>query len=224
LKFSLCFYCTGESEIIHNRVQVSDVIDEREVHSEILPEFDCGNFQVNATDMCYKTTPDSTNEEENKFIQPSSPSSLEHDEALGVSRRVTSAYFAARGVSKRISNTIHDSSVINDLVKRVHNSNLIRSEPTVMYERIHKEEKEEKMPLQFDKNSKADVNDVVHRVVPYDKNVLKSNLMTKWTPPRSPFNLVQEHLYHDPWQLLVATIFLNRTQGKCLYILYSLKI
>ncbi|XP_035677002.1 nucleolar protein dao-5-like isoform X2 [Branchiostoma floridae] len=36
----------------------------------------------------------------------------------------------------------------------------------------------------------------------------------KWTPPRSPFNLVQEHLFHDPWKLLVATIFLNRTTGE----------
>ncbi|KAM3871768.1 methyl-CpG-binding domain protein 4 [Diretmus argenteus] len=36
----------------------------------------------------------------------------------------------------------------------------------------------------------------------------------KWTPPRSPFNLVQEILFHDPWKLLVATIFLNKTSGK----------
>ncbi len=36
----------------------------------------------------------------------------------------------------------------------------------------------------------------------------------KWTPPRSPFNLIQEDLFHDPWKLLVATIFLNRTDGK----------
>ncbi|XP_069692966.1 methyl-CpG-binding domain protein 4-like isoform X3 [Periplaneta americana] len=36
----------------------------------------------------------------------------------------------------------------------------------------------------------------------------------KWTPPRSPFNLVQETLYHDPWQLLVATTFLTRTSGE----------
>ena len=35
----------------------------------------------------------------------------------------------------------------------------------------------------------------------------------QWTPPRSPFNLIQENLFHDPWQLLVATIFLNRTGG-----------
>ncbi|KAI0240494.1 Methyl-CpG-binding domain protein 4 [Lamellibrachia satsuma] len=37
----------------------------------------------------------------------------------------------------------------------------------------------------------------------------------KWIPPKSPFNLVQETLFHDPWKLLVATIFLNRTAGKC---------
>jgi len=36
---------------------------------------------------------------------------------------------------------------------------------------------------------------------------------TSWIPPRSPFNLVQEDLFHDPWKLLVATIFLNRTTG-----------
>ncbi|XP_055985261.1 methyl-CpG-binding domain protein 4 [Sorex fumeus] len=36
----------------------------------------------------------------------------------------------------------------------------------------------------------------------------------KWTPPRSPFNLVQETLFHDPWKLLIATIFLNRTAGR----------
>lgn len=35
----------------------------------------------------------------------------------------------------------------------------------------------------------------------------------KWHPPRSPFNLVQEQLYQDPWKVLVATIFLNKTSG-----------
>ncbi|XP_033647792.1 methyl-CpG-binding domain protein 4-like [Asterias rubens] len=35
----------------------------------------------------------------------------------------------------------------------------------------------------------------------------------KWTPPKSPFNLVQESLFHDSWKLLVATMFLNRTTG-----------
>ncbi|XP_068108872.1 methyl-CpG-binding domain protein 4 [Hyperolius riggenbachi] len=37
---------------------------------------------------------------------------------------------------------------------------------------------------------------------------------SKWTPPRSPFHLVQETLFHDPWKLLLATIFLNKTSGK----------
>ncbi|XP_076469108.1 uncharacterized protein LOC143299667 [Babylonia areolata] len=35
----------------------------------------------------------------------------------------------------------------------------------------------------------------------------------KWTPPRSPFNLIQESLFHDPWKLLIATIFLNKTRA-----------
>ncbi|KAL3852619.1 hypothetical protein ACJMK2_016237 [Sinanodonta woodiana] len=35
-----------------------------------------------------------------------------------------------------------------------------------------------------------------------------------WTPPKSPFGLIQESLFHDPWKLLIATIFLNKTSGK----------
>ncbi|KFM64166.1 Methyl-CpG-binding domain protein 4, partial [Stegodyphus mimosarum] len=35
----------------------------------------------------------------------------------------------------------------------------------------------------------------------------------KWIPPRSPFNLIQEDLYHDPWKMLIATICLQKTTG-----------
>ena len=35
----------------------------------------------------------------------------------------------------------------------------------------------------------------------------------KWTPPRSPYCLIQEDLYSDPWQLLIATIFLTKTSA-----------
>nr|XP_030696537.1 methyl-CpG-binding domain protein 4 isoform X2 [Globicephala melas] len=51
----------------------------------------------------------------------------------------------------------------------------------------------------------------------YNKEVLsppRRKAFKKWTPPRSPFNLIQETLFHDPWKLLIATIFLNRTSGK----------
>ncbi|XP_057291831.1 uncharacterized protein LOC130614420 isoform X2 [Hydractinia symbiolongicarpus] len=34
-----------------------------------------------------------------------------------------------------------------------------------------------------------------------------------YIPPKSPFNLIQEKLYDKPWQLLIATIFLNKTTG-----------
>ena len=34
-----------------------------------------------------------------------------------------------------------------------------------------------------------------------------------FVPPSSPYGLVQEQLYNDPWKLLIATIFLNRTTG-----------
>ena len=35
-----------------------------------------------------------------------------------------------------------------------------------------------------------------------------------FVPLQSPFNLVQESLWQDPWKLLIATIFLNRTTGQ----------
>lgn len=42
----------------------------------------------------------------------------------------------------------------------------------------------------------------------------KRKALRKWTPPRSPYKLVQETLFHEPWKLLVASIFLNKTSGK----------
>ena len=37
-----------------------------------------------------------------------------------------------------------------------------------------------------------------------------------FVPPKSPFHLVQESLWQEPWKLLIATIFLNRTTGQCI--------
>ena len=34
----------------------------------------------------------------------------------------------------------------------------------------------------------------------------------KWTPPRSPYNLLQEQLYDDPWKIFVCCIFCNLTR------------
>eukprot|EP00057_Strongylocentrotus_purpuratus_P031211 XP_783908.2 PREDICTED: methyl-CpG-binding domain protein 4 [Strongylocentrotus purpuratus] len=51
------------------------------------------------------------------------------------------------------------------------------------------------------------------KVVLPSPNPSKSSTSSQWTPPRSPYNLVQESLFHDPWKHLVATIFLNRTKG-----------
>lgn len=36
----------------------------------------------------------------------------------------------------------------------------------------------------------------------------------QWIPPRSPYALIQEDLFHNPWQLLIATIFLTKVTGK----------
>ncbi|XP_032376893.1 methyl-CpG-binding domain protein 4 isoform X2 [Etheostoma spectabile] len=62
-------------------------------------------------------------------------------------------------------------------------------------------------------------NDDLHGLTPYKSSSSslsppRRKAFKKWTPPRSPYNLVQETLFHDPWKLLVATIFLNKTSGK----------
>ena len=33
-----------------------------------------------------------------------------------------------------------------------------------------------------------------------------------WVPPKSPYNLIQEHLWKDPWKIFVACIFCNLTR------------
>lgn len=44
-------------------------------------------------------------------------------------------------------------------------------------------------------------------------------LYRDYSPPSSPHDLVQERLWRNPWQLLVATILLNKTTGKQLTIM-----
>ncbi len=61
--------------------------------------------------------------------------------------------------------------------------------------------------------------DIDHQRLITDISLWKSSKPSKFvhTPksrqPRSPFNLIQEILYEEPWKLLLATIFLNRTPG-----------
>ncbi|KAH7663382.1 methyl-CpG-binding domain protein 4 [Dioscorea alata] len=35
-----------------------------------------------------------------------------------------------------------------------------------------------------------------------------------WVPPRSPYNLLQENHYFDPWRVLIICMLLNRTTGR----------
>ena len=48
----------------------------------------------------------------------------------------------------------------------------------------------------------------------YSVRVIKLHSKPRWIPPKSPFDLVQEKLFTEPWKLLVATIFLNKTSNK----------
>uniref|UniRef100_A0A3Q3XMQ5 Methyl-CpG-binding domain protein 4 n=1 Tax=Mola mola TaxID=94237 RepID=A0A3Q3XMQ5_MOLML len=69
----------------------------------------------------------------------------------------------------------------------------------------------------------------LEKVVKKDETYFANNVLSpprrkifkKWTPPRSPYNLVQETLFHDPWKLLVATIFLNKTRKMAIPLLWQ---
>ncbi|KAL5257495.1 hypothetical protein ACHWQZ_G012440 [Mnemiopsis leidyi] len=39
-------------------------------------------------------------------------------------------------------------------------------------------------------------------------------LSLPYHPPKSPYSLIQETTYQDPWRLLVATVLLNKASGK----------
>ena len=33
-----------------------------------------------------------------------------------------------------------------------------------------------------------------------------------WIPPKSPYNLIQEHFYDDPWKIFAVCLFCNLTR------------
>ncbi|XP_076255508.1 methyl-CpG-binding domain protein 4-like isoform X2 [Rhynchophorus ferrugineus] len=49
------------------------------------------------------------------------------------------------------------------------------------------------------------------RKIKDEKKDVKFKIITGFIPPKSPHNLIEEQLWNDPWALLIATIFLNRT-------------
>jgi hypothetical protein len=203
-----------------NTGQGPGLMDVGQVNEGPLLEFNSENSQDKSEDLCHKNVPkmreDFQNEVADKLMQPSSPRLKPN---MGTSRRVTSAYFTSNGASKRNSSRLLDSDVRNKRFKGVHSASLVEGDPTVVCNRTDSEDAEETVASQVDDTVfKADVGGTVCESVPFVKNILQSNRKSKWTPPRSPFNLVHEHLYHDQWQLLVATVFLNRTQGKFLYV------
>ena len=42
--------------------------------------------------------------------------------------------------------------------------------------------------------------------------IAQAQQKNKWHPPKSPHNLIQEHLWEDPWKIFVACIFCNLTR------------
>lgn len=60
-------------------------------------------------------------------------------------------------------------------------------------------------------------DDVVHddhHCAPHPSSPIVNPRVCLWTPPQSPYSLIEEVLYGDPWKLLVACMLLNKTSGK----------
>ena len=81
-----------------------------------------------------------------------------------------------------------------------------RSSPVKRKSKYFKEE------VKHSKLSKAK-SEVSQEVVVKGKSH-KHLMYQDFAPPRSPYGLVQEDLWQEPWKLLIATIFLNRTTGE----------
>ena len=47
-----------------------------------------------------------------------------------------------------------------------------------------------------------------------DTGIGRRQVVPGWVPPASPFGLIQEALWKEPWKLLVACMLLNKTAGK----------
>ena len=43
------------------------------------------------------------------------------------------------------------------------------------------------------------------------KQIVGNPRESMWEPPQSPFGLIEEQLFGNPWKLLVACILLNKT-------------
>ncbi|XP_033119760.1 methyl-CpG-binding domain protein 4-like [Anneissia japonica] len=84
-------------------------------------------------------------------------------------------------------------------------------EPSVSTKSLHRHEKAVSAVKRYLKS-----NMTTRKRSPYFKKQpiqTSSNQRVLWTPPKSPYNLIQESLFHDPWKLLIGTMFLNRTKG-----------
>ena len=70
------------------------------------------------------------------------------------------------------------------------------------------------VPLLRHRKSASAQNLAAQQVSPEDDGPLGNYRVALWEPPVSPFGLIEEQVYHDPWRLLVACMLLNKTSGR----------
>jgi hypothetical protein len=92
---------------------------------------------------------------------------------------------------------------------------LIKNYKTAILDKVETET--EAIPVEGNNKTSAYFS-VPFDVLPKSKD---PRLPIEWEPPQSPYNFIQEYLFRDPWQLLVATIFLNKTNGLVFFKAFS---
>jgi hypothetical protein len=89
----------------------------------------------------------------------------------------------------------------------------IKTKETLKIEVLRSPEKCSKSSKISERNSNNGVTTNCKKSPYFNKNhelCIRTKVKFQWTPPRSPFNLIQEELYTEPWKLLLGKyLFIN---------------
>ena len=131
----------------------------------------------------------------------------------------TSPYFTATDTEKQSS--VDDKSIVNGKCEDSHTVAGIIGDVEADGDNLYEEEKnEEGRKALSSPATRGLASSTMDSSVKRHRHLLYPD----FSPPVSPFGLVQEQLFKEPWKLLVATIFLNKTTGRLniIYIIHML--
>ncbi|KAL4203190.1 hypothetical protein AMTRI_Chr01g126670 [Amborella trichopoda] len=121
--------------------------------------------------------------------------------------------------AKKSSEKGNDDEVMNDkvLLPLMSKSYIVKTNGVVVsryFEPKVKNSKPKQKKLAIKKSEQKQKKSVVLSRAEMLKEAYKRKTAdNNWVPPPSPFGLMQEKYYNDPWKVLVICMFLNKTSG-----------